>query len=153
MRSRPRGWVARNVIDGVVVLAVLVGSAWVVPLGLTGHEALPAPPARATATTSPPAPTSSATSSTVNTAVSTSTSRRRPSAVVGKVRIDGFAEGLAFGAGSLWLAAGDRLLRLDPALDRVVASIPVAPKDSGPAGLAFGAGAVWVPVAVPGSVW
>jgi hypothetical protein len=149
MRSRPRGWVARNVIDGLVVLAVLVGSVWVVPRGLSGpsEPARPAAGPSAAQSTLAPAPT------TVPVASSAPTSHPQPSAVVGKVRIDGFAEGLTFGAGSLWLAAGDRLLRLDPALDRVVASIPVAPKDSGPAGLAFGAGAVWVPVAVPGSVW
>jgi DNA-binding beta-propeller fold protein YncE len=146
MRSKPRGWVARNVIDGLVVLAVLVGSLWVVPRGIGGREEA-RPPAAATATTLPPPATSAPT------AVSTSTSHPQRSAVVGSVRLKGFTQGLAFGAGSLWIASGERLARVDPARDEVLASVPIAPGDSGPAGVAFGAGAVWVPVAVPGSVW
>src|SRR6266542_6710524 len=150
MRSKPRGWVARNVIDGLVVLAVLVGSLWVIPRGIGGRERAE-PPAAATATTVSPPPTSPRSS--LPTAVSTSTSHPQRSAVVGTVRLDGFAQGLAFGAGSLWIASGERLTRVDPSNDRVLASIPIAAEDSGPAGVAFGAGAVWVPVAVPGSVW
>jgi hypothetical protein len=149
MRSRPRGWVARNVIDGMVVLAVLISGIWLIPRGLdspsrsanspTAESTVPPPP-----TTVPVVPSTAAVST---------TRHQPPSAVVGRVRIDGFVEGLTFGAGSVWMAVGDRLLRLDPATDRVTASIPIAPKDSGPAGLAFGAGAVWAPVAVPGSIW
>lgn len=150
MRSKPRGWVARNVIDGLVVLAVLVGSLWVIPLGIGGRDE-PRPPAEATATTRPPATTSPPTSA--PTAVSTSTSHPRRSAVVGSVRLNGFAQGLAFGAGSLWIASAERVARVDPSNDKVEASIPIAPEDSGPAGVAYGAGSVWVPVAVPGSVW
>ncbi len=150
MRSKPRGWVARNVIDGLVVLAVLVGSLWVIPRGIGGRERAE-PPAAATATTVPPPPTAPRPS--LPTAVSTSTSHPQRSAVVGTVRLDGFAQGLAFGAGSLWIASGERLARVDPSTDEVLATIPIAPDDSGPAGVAFGAGAVWVPVAVPGSVW
>jgi hypothetical protein len=151
MRSKPRGWVARNVIDGLVVLAVLVGSLWVIPRGIGGRGEPAQPPAAAAATTLPPPSTSPPTSA--PTAVSTSTSRPQRSAVVGSVRLKGFAQGLAFGAGSLWIASGERLTRVDPSNDRVLASIPIAAEDSGPAGVAFGAGAVWVPVAVPGSVW
>jgi hypothetical protein len=149
MRGRPKGWVARNVIDGLVVLAVLITSLWVIPRGIGGRAERARPPAPATATTQPPRspPT------TLPTAVSTSTSHPRRSAVAGTIRINGFAQGLAFGAGSLWVASGDRLTRVHPSDDRVLASIPIAPDDSGPAGVAFGAGAVWVPVAVPGSVW
>jgi hypothetical protein len=51
------------------------------------------------------------------------------------------------------MAAGDGLLRIDAATERILARLPIASEDSGPAGVAFGAGAVWVPVAVPGSVW
>jgi hypothetical protein len=149
MRSKPRGWVARNVIDGLVVLAVLIGSLWVIPRGIGGRDQ--PPPVAATATTSPPPPTSPPTGA--PTVVSTSTSHPLRSAVAGSVRLKGFAQGLAFGAGSLWIASGERLMRVDPANDRVLATIPIAPEDSGPAGVAFGAGAVWVPVAVPGSVW
>jgi DNA-binding beta-propeller fold protein YncE len=122
----------------------------VVPQGLSRHREPAGPPAEAVTT----APPTTAPQPVPSTATAASTTRRtRPSAVVRKVRIDGFAEGLTFGAGSLWMAAGDRLLRLDPRTDRIVASIPVASNDSGPAGVAFGAGAVWLPVAVPGSVW
>jgi hypothetical protein len=147
MRNRPRGWVARNVVNGLVVLAVLVSSIWVVPRGLRSRSE-PAPRrtevAATTPTTLPTMPT---------TAPASTVSPSQPSAVVRKVRIGGFAEGLTFGAGSLWMAAGDKLLRLDARTVRIVARVPVASQDSGPAGVAFGAGAVWLPVAVPGSVW
>src|SRR6266536_594920 len=128
MRSKPRGWVARNVIDGLVVLAVLVGSLWVIPRGIGGRERAE-PPAAATATTVSPPPTSPRSS--LPTAVSTSTSHPQRSAVVGTVRLDGFAQGLAFGAGSLWIASGGRLARVDPSNDEVLATIPIAPDDSG----------------------
>src|SRR5919197_3321809 len=113
MRSRPRGWVARNIVDSLVVLAVLISSIWVVPQGLSRHREPASPPAEAittitTITTAPPPTTLQPVPSTA-TAAST-TRHPRPSAVLHKIRIDGFAEGLAFGAGSLWMAAGDRLL-------------------------------------------
>jgi hypothetical protein len=151
MRSKPRGWVARNVIDSLIVLAVLIGSLWMIPRGIGDRGDQAKPPAAAIATTPPPPTTSPPTS--LPTAVSTSTSQRQRSAVVGTVRLNGFAQGLAFGAGSLWVASGGRLARIDPSNDRVQATLPIAPGDSGPAGVAFGAGAVWVPVAVPGMVW
>src|SRR6266536_3251636 len=127
MRSKPRGWVARNVIDGLVVLAVLVGSLWVIPRGIGGRERAE-PPAAATATTVSPPPTSPRSS--LPTAVSTSTSHPQRSAVVGTVRLDGFAHGLAFGAGSLWIASGERLARVDPSNDEVLATIPIATDDA-----------------------
>ncbi len=150
MRSRPRGWVAVNVVNGLVVLAVLISSIWVVPSGLGSGGEPAAPPAEAS--TAPPPPTTLPAAPSTAAPASTAL-RAQPSAVVHRLGIDGFVEGLAFGAGSLWMAAGDRLLRLDPAADRIVASIPIASRDSGPAGVAFGADAVWVPVAVPGSIW
>jgi hypothetical protein len=149
MRSRPRGWVARNVIDGLVVLAVLASTVWVLPRGVS-FPGEPAPKPSGAVAAPPPATTLRTVPST---AVASTARRSQPSAVVDRIRIDGFAEGLTFGAGALWMAAGDRLLRIDPVSGRIAASIPIAPKDSGPAGVAFGAGAVWVPVAVPGSVW
>lgn len=154
MRSKPRGWVARNVIDGIVVLAVLLGSLWIVPKGFSGRDR-GASPTTVPRATSAPATTAAPTSGprpSVPTAVSSST-HPQTSAVVGRVRISGFAQGLAYGAGSLWIASGDRLERIDRSTDQVLASIPIAQQDSGPAGVAFGAGAVWVPVAVPGSLW
>src|SRR6266536_3571795 len=128
MRGRPPGWVARNVIDGLVVLAVLIGTVWLVPRGLGGGRGRPAaPPAAVSAVTSAPATTSTAASTTAAAAVSTSTGRPRRSAVVGRVRTNGFAEGLTFGAGSLWIASGGRLARVDPRSDPVVAPSPVGP--------------------------
>jgi hypothetical protein len=155
MRSRPRGWVARNVIDGVVVLAVLLGSLWIVPKGFGGRDRAATGTTVPIVTSAPPptsAPPATGPQPSLPTAVSTSSNPQAP-AVVGRVRLNGFAQGLAFGAGSLWIASGDRLVRVDRSTDRILASIPIAPRDSGPAGVAFGAGAVWVPVAVPGSVW
>ena len=154
MRSRPRGWVARNVIDGIVVLAVLLGSLWIVPKGFGGRAGTSTATTVPLTTAAPPtsAPPTTGPRPSLATAVSSST-HPQPSAVVGRVRINGFAQGLAYGAGSLWIASGDRLVRVDRSTDRILASIPIAPGDSGPAGVAFGAGAVWVPVAVPGSVW
>jgi hypothetical protein len=152
MRSRPRGWVARNVVDGVVVLAVLLGSLWIVPKGLGGRDRATLPTVPLTSAPPTSAPPGTGPGPSLPTVVSTSTGPV-PSAVVGSVRISGFAQGLAFGAGSLWIASGDRLVRVDRSTDRILASIPIAPRDSGPAGVAFGAGAIWVPVAVPGSVW
>jgi DNA-binding beta-propeller fold protein YncE len=65
---------------------------------------------------------------------------------------------MAFGAGSLWVAGSDHVSRIDPASNRVEATIPFSAGGYGhaavgPSGLAFGAGAVWAPMAVPGAVW
>ncbi len=57
---------------------------------------------------------------------------------------DGGLYGVAFGDGSLWVAAGlgnTALLRVDPADGRVLAKIPLR---GDPKGVAFGEGAVWV---------
>lgn len=50
--------------------------------------------------------------------------------------------GIAYGAGSLWVAEQDRaaVVRIDPATDQVVATVPV---DFGPYGIVVAAGAVW----------
>jgi len=79
------------------------------------------------------------------------------SAVVATIGTGGFPYGMAFGAGSLWVAGGDHVSRIDPVGNRVEATIPLGMGAGhaavGPSGLAFGAGAVWVPMAVPGAVW
>jgi DNA-binding beta-propeller fold protein YncE len=79
------------------------------------------------------------------------------SAVVATIGTGGFPYGMAFGAGSLWVAGGDHVSRIDPVSNRVEATIPLGMGAGhaavGPSGLAFGAGAVWVPMAVPGAVW
>src|SRR6266536_1570631 len=98
MRSKPRGWVARNVIDGLVVLAVLVGSLWVIPRGIGGRERAQPPPAATATTLSPPR-------SRRCSAVASSSTHPERSAGVGTVRLDGVAQGLASGAGSLWIDA------------------------------------------------
>jgi streptogramin lyase len=57
---------------------------------------------------------------------------------------DGGLYGVAFGDGSVWVAAGlgnKELLRVDPADGRVMAKIPLG---GDPKGVAFGEGAVWV---------
>jgi hypothetical protein len=76
-----------------------------------------------------------------------------PSPVVATIGTDGFSYGMAAGAGALWVAGSDEVIRIDPATDGVRARIPVGGTGSGPATVAVGAGAVWAPVAVPGALW
>jgi DNA-binding beta-propeller fold protein YncE len=78
--------------------------------------------------------------------------------VVATIPTGGFPYGMAFGGGSLWVAGSDHVSRIDPASNRVEATIPFSAGGYGraavgPSGLAFGAGAVWAPMAVPGSIW
>ena len=60
------------------------------------------------------------------------------------------ADGIAVGAGALWIASGsdDRVLRLDPATGRVTAEIPIAAapgaRVASPYGIVVAYGAVWV---------
>jgi len=77
----------------------------------------------------------------------------RPAPVVATIGTGGFSQGMAAGAGALWVVGSDQINRIDPASDTVTASIPVGATGSGPASVAVGAGAVWVPVAVPGTLW
>jgi DNA-binding beta-propeller fold protein YncE len=77
----------------------------------------------------------------------------RPSPVVATVSTDGFAYGMAAGAGALWVVGSDEVTRIDPTTNSVTARIPIRATGSGPAAVAVGAGAVWVPVAVPGALW
>ena len=59
-------------------------------------------------------------------------------------------DGLAVGAGSIWIASSvdDSVLRFDPQVGRTVAVVPVAAvrgrRAAGPAAIAFGFGSVWV---------
>ena len=68
------------------------------------------------------------------------------------------ADGLATGAGAIWLtsSADDRLLRIEPARGRITAAIPIAAqrgaRRAGPYGVAFGHGAVWVANALADTV-
>jgi virginiamycin B lyase len=86
------------------------------------------------------------------------TTAARRSAVVATIGTGGVPDGMAFGAGSLWVAGGDHVSRIDPASNRVEATIPVGtggagPSMVGPSGVAFGAGSVWTPVTLPGALW
>jgi hypothetical protein len=125
----------------VLVAAAAVGLLVVVAVAGRVGQGGPAPSTRpsAPATQAPPATTA------------------QPSAVVATIPTGGFPHGMAFGAGSLWVAGGDHVSRIDPAGNRVEATIPLTTGAGqaavGPSGLAFGAGAVWVPMAVPGAVW
>lgn len=76
----------------------------------------------------------------------------RPSPVVATIGTEGLSSSMAAGAGALWVAGSDQILRIDPATNGVAARIPVV-AGAGPAGVAVGAGAVWVPLAVPGALW
>jgi hypothetical protein len=127
------------------VLAVAAAVALLAALALTGRVGSGVPggePSRPAQTTTPRPPTTVAS----------------PSPVVATIGTGGFPYGMAFGAGSLWVAGGDHVSRIDPASNQLVATIPVGASGSGPAGMgpsgvAFGAGAVWAPVAVPGALW
>jgi virginiamycin B lyase len=134
-RRRPRR--RRGALVAAVVVGLLATVAVAGRVGPGGSE--PSPRPSAPATQAPPA-----------------TSAPR-SAVVATIPTGGFPYGMAFGAGSLWVAGGDHVTRIDPAGNRVVATIPLSTSSGhaavGPSGLAFGAGAVWVPMAVPGAVW
>ena len=64
---------------------------------------------------------------------------------------NGVNAGLAFGAGSIWLAptGTSRLLRIDPSSNRIVADIPLGVNDNGRVsslggGVAFAADRIWV---------
>ncbi|MGA2925463.1 MAG: hypothetical protein ABSG43_05620 [Solirubrobacteraceae bacterium] len=64
---------------------------------------------------------------------------------------DGVNAGLAFGAGSIWLAptGTSQLLRIDPSSNRLVATIDLGASDNGRVsslggGVAFAAGRIWV---------
>jgi DNA-binding SARP family transcriptional activator/ABC-type branched-subunit amino acid transport system substrate-binding protein/DNA-binding beta-propeller fold protein YncE len=68
------------------------------------------------------------------------------------------ADGLALGAGALWVAssASDRVLRIDPRRARIVGVIPIAARRgarvAGPYGVAAGGRAVWVTDALADAV-
>jgi hypothetical protein len=131
----------RRVLGVAVALALLVVTALSGRL-FSGVPATRGQPSRPAPTTAPAPPTTV----------------QSPSPVVATIPTGGFPYGMAFGAGSLWVAGGDAVRRIDPASDRVVATIPVGtagtgPAGMGPSGVAFGAGAVWAPVAVPGALW
>jgi YVTN family beta-propeller protein len=74
----------------------------------------------------------------------------RPSVVTTALPVGRSADGIAVGAGSLWITSGsgDRVLRLDSGTGRVVAEIPIAAapgaRVAGPYGIVVAYGAVWV---------
>jgi DNA-binding beta-propeller fold protein YncE len=136
-----RRWPSRWQVLVVTLVAGLLATIALAGRVSSGGQApspQPAPPAQATrpqpATTAPRSP------------------------VVATIGTGGFPYGMAFGAGSLWVAGSDHVSRIDPASNRVEATIPFSAGGYGhaavgPSGLTFGAGAVWAPMAVPGAVW
>jgi len=131
----------RRVLVAAVAVGLLATVAVAGRVGSGGPEPRRQPSGPAQATTQAPPPTAGP---------------RSP--VVATIGTGGFPYGLAFGAGSLWVAGSDHVSRIDPTSNRVEATIHVGiggsgPAAVGPSGVAFGAGAVWVPLAVPGAVW
>ena len=137
-RARRRGVPRRRLAAAVLVLVVLAGAA------LTGRVVADRSRER-TASTAP--------ATTAATATPGRPPPVRPAPVVATIGTGGFSQGMAAGAGALWVVGSDQINRIDPASDTVTASIPVGATGSGPASVAVGAGAVWVPVAVPGALW
>ena len=135
-RWRPR---RRRTLVATVAVGLLATVAIAGRVGPGGSEPSRQPSGPASATQAPPVTTAPR------------------SAVVATIGTGGFPYGMAFGAGSLWVAGGDHVSRIDPVSNRVEATIPLGMGAGhaavGPSGLAFGAGAVWVPMAVPGAVW
>jgi YVTN family beta-propeller protein len=123
-------------------VAAILALVLVVGLAVTGRVVAERPRA-ATVTTAP--------ASTAATGPTPPVARRSP--IVATVGTGGFAYGMAAGAGALWVAGSDQISRIDPATDRVTATVPVHLTGSGPDGVTVGAGRVWVPVAVPGALW
>jgi hypothetical protein len=130
--ARPR----RRWLPGALAVILLAGLAVTGRLVADRPSTPTAPSASAPATTAPPSATTV-----------------QPSPVIATIETGGFANGMTAGAGSLWVAGGGEVTRIDPATNSVAARIPVDASGSGPAAVAFGAGAVWAPVAMPGALW
>jgi hypothetical protein len=76
-----------------------------------------------------------------------------PSPVVARVEVPGNPQRLAFGFGAVWVTNSNRTVsRIDPASDRVVATIPLPRSGRRPEAIAAGAGMIWV-AASAGMVW
>jgi virginiamycin B lyase len=146
---RPRGWAGgrrrrpgrRRTLVVIAAVGLLATIAVAGRVGSGGPEPSRQPSGPAQAATQAPPPTAAP-----------------GSPVVATIGTGGFPYGMAFGAGSLWVAGGDHVRRIDAVSNQVEATIPVGmggsgPAAVGPAGVAFGAGSVWAPVAVPGAVW
>jgi streptogramin lyase len=76
-----------------------------------------------------------------------------PSPVIARVQVPGNPQRLAFGFGAVWVTnSNGTVSRIDPAADRVVATIPLPRLGRRPEAIAAGAGGVWV-AASAGMVW
>jgi DNA-binding beta-propeller fold protein YncE len=76
-----------------------------------------------------------------------------PSPVVARVEVPGNPQRLAFGFGTVWVTnSNGTVSRIDPAVDQVVATIPLPRAGRRPEAIATGAGMVWV-AASAGMVW
>jgi len=71
--------------------------------------------------------------------------RRAYEAADGSVTVGGLINGIAQGAGSIWVSDAEdgMVLRVDPKENAIVSKIPVV---GSPSGLAYGYGRIWVSV-------
>lgn len=134
--ARRRGTPRRRWLAAILTLVLLLAGVAVAGRAVTDE------PGAGTASTAP-----------ATTASPGSLAPVRPSPVVATIGTEGLSSSMAAGAGALWVAGSDQILRIDPATNSVAARIPVVAGGAGPAGVAVGAGAVWVPLAVPGALW
>jgi hypothetical protein len=123
--------VARTAAVGVGLVLALVLVGRVISADL--RSSIPPSPSRV-----PPATTAASTPPT-----STATP---PTAVVATIAVGGASSQVAVAAGAVWVGGWDtgKLVRVDPATNRVVARIPVGRPQESPIAIAATAGAVWV---------
>src|SRR6266511_3696607 len=122
-RWRPR---RRRTLGATVAVGLLATVAIAGRVGPGGSEPSRQPSGPASATQAPPVTTAPR------------------SAVVATIGTGGFPYGMAFGAGSLWVAGGDHVSRIDPASNRVVARISLGGPLREAISVSATRGAVWV---------
>jgi DNA-binding beta-propeller fold protein YncE len=75
------------------------------------------------------------------------------SPVVASVRLDDTPRQVVLAADGLWTVGERALYRIDPAGNRVVATIPVGTVVAAPAALALAGGVAWVPAGASSTLW
>jgi DNA-binding beta-propeller fold protein YncE len=75
------------------------------------------------------------------------------SPVVASVRLDDTPRQAVLAADGLWVLGERALYRIDPAGNRVAATIPVGTVVAAPAGLALAGGVAWVPAGASSTLW
>ncbi len=123
-----------------VARTVAVGFGIVVALVLVGRVI--------SADLRPSVPPSPSTASTATTAASTppTSAATSPTAVVATIAVGGASSQVTVAAGAVWVGGWDtgKLVRVDPATNRVAARVPVGRPQESPIAIAATAGAVWV---------